>query len=266
MFKMKFRLVLAGFLSLSLLTLVGCGSSNAPAPTSPTPAPAEKVLKIGSDIAYAPFEFMDEQQHPTGFDIDLINAVGTDMGYTKVNIETCSFDGLIAALQAGKYDAIISAMTITDERAKTVQFSDKYFKSTQYIAMKTGANFKSLADLKGKKIGVQLNTTGQFAVEKVGMETKKYDTTPDALNDLLNGGVDAVVADAPVVLWFQAQNASAQIESVDANTGAEFYGIGMKLDDKELGTKMNASLKKLIDSGKYNEIYKKWFKVDAPKF
>ncbi|EGW38884.1 basic amino acid ABC transporter substrate-binding protein [Desulfosporosinus sp. OT] len=263
MFKPKFRLVLSGLLSLSLLALAGCGNASAP---TPTPAPAEKILKVGSDIAYAPFEFMDEKQQATGFDIELINALGADMGYSKVNIETCSFDGLIAALQAGKYDAIISAMTITDERAKTIQFSDKYFKSTQYIAMKKGANFKSLADLKGKKIGVQLNTTGQFAVEKLGMATKKYDTTPDALNDLLNGGVDAVVADAPVVLWFQAQNASAQIESVDANSGAEFYGIGMKLDDKELGAKMNASLKKLIDTGKYNEIYKKWFKVDAPKF
>lgn len=261
MFKPKFRLVLAGLLSLSLLTLAGCGSTSAP-----TPAPAEKILKVGSDIAYAPFEFMDEKQVATGFDIDLMNALGADMGYTKVNIETSAFDGLIAALQAGKYDAVISAMTITEERAKNVQFSDKYFKSTQYIAMKKGANFKSLADLKDKKIGVQLNTTGQFAVEKQGMQTKKYDTTPDALNDLLNGGVDAVVADAPVVLWFQAQNPSAQIESVDGNTGEEFYGIAMKLGDKELGGKLNASLKKLIDSGKYNEMYKKWFKKDAPKF
>ncbi|TGE33919.1 basic amino acid ABC transporter substrate-binding protein [Desulfosporosinus sp. Sb-LF] len=262
MFKSKVRLVLTGLLSLSLLTLAGCGSTSAPAPT---PAPAEKILKVGSDIAYAPFEFMDEKQQPTGFDIELINALGADMGY-KVKIETSAFDGLIAALQAGKYDAIISAMTITDDRAKTVQFSDKYFKSSQYIAMKKGANFKTLADLKGKKVGVQLNTTGQFAVEKIGVETKKYDTTPDALNDLLNGGVDAVVADAPVVLWFQAQNANAQIDSVDADSGLEYYGIAMKSGNTELAGKMNASLKKLMDNGQYNNIYKKWFKKDAPKF
>jgi len=260
MFKPKFRLILIGLLSLSLLALAGCGSASAP-----TPAPAEKILKVGSDIAYAPFEFMDEKQQPTGFDVELIQALGKDMGY-QVKLETSAFDGLIAALQAGKYDAVISAMTITPDRAKNVQFSDKYFKSTQYIATKKGANIKTLADLKGKKIGVQLNTTGQFAVEKLGMETKKYDTTPDALNDLLNGGVDAVVADAPVVLWFQAQNASDKIESVDGNTGEEFYGIAMKLGDKELGDKMNASLKKLIDNGTYNGIYKKWFKKDAPKF
>ncbi|MDP4160009.1 MAG: basic amino acid ABC transporter substrate-binding protein [Bacillota bacterium] len=268
MFKSKVRLVLAGLLSLSLLTLAGCGSSSAPAPKPETPAPAaaDKVLKVGSDIAYAPFEFMDEKQQPTGFDMELIQALGADMGYGKVSIETCAFDGLIPALQAGKYDAIISAMTITDERSKSIQFSDKYFKTVQYIAMKKGSDFKKLADLKGKKVGVQLNTTGQYAVEKLGMETKKYDTTPDALNDLLNGGLDAVVADAPVVLWFQAQNPNAQINSVEADSDQEYYGIGMKQGNKDLAGKMNASLKKFMDNGKYNEIYKKWFKKDAPKF
>lgn len=266
MFKPKFRMIMAGLLSISLLALAGCGStSSSPSTNSTANTAPEKVLKVGSDISYAPFEFMDDKQQPTGFDIELMNAIGTDMGY-KVKFETASFDGLIPSLQAGKYDAVISAMTITDDRAKSVQFSDKYFKTVQYIASKKGSNIKTLADLKGKKVGVQLNTTGQFAVEKKGMTPKKYDTTPDALNDLLNGGVDAVVADAPVVLWFQAQNANANIESVEADTEQEYYGIAMKLDNKDLGTKLNASLKKLIDSGKYNDIYKKWFKKDAPKF
>jgi len=262
MFKPKFRLVLTGILSLSLLALAGCGSASAP---NPTPAPGEKILKVGSDIAYAPFEFMDDKQQPTGFDIELINALGADMGY-QVKLETASFDGLIPALQVGKYDAVISAMTITDDRTKSVQFSDRYFKTVQYIAMKKGSNFKTLADLKGKKVGVQLSTTGQFAVEKKGITPKKYDTTPDALNDLLSGGVDAVVADAPVVLWFQAQNKSVQIDSVEADVEQEYYGIAMKLGNTDLAGKMNASLKKLIDNGKYNEIYKKWFMKEAPKF
>ena len=149
MFKPKFRLALIGILSLSLLALAGCGSAGAPTPTStptsstpaPAPAPAEKILKVGSDITYAPFEFMDDKQQPTGFDMELIQALGKDMGY-KVNVETASFDGLITALQAGKYDAVISAMTITDDRAKSVTFSDKYFKAVQYIAMKKGSSFK----------------------------------------------------------------------------------------------------------------------------
>lgn len=264
--KSKVRFVLAGLLSLSLLTLAGCGSSSSPAPTSGTSAPAaDKVLKVGSDITYAPFEFMNDKQQPTGFDMELIQALAKDMGY-KANIETASFDGLIPALQAGKYDAVISAMTILPDRAKSVTFSDKYFKTVQYIAMKKGSNFKTIEDLKGKRVGVQLNTTGQFDVEKKGITPKKYDTTPDALNDLLNGGLDAVVADSPVVLWFQAQNPTAQIDCVKADVDPEYYGIAMKLGNTELATKMDASLKKLIANGTYNQIYKKWFKEDAPKF
>ena len=263
MFKPKFRLALTGILSLSLLALAGCGSASTP---TPVPAPVEKILKVGSDITYAPFEFMDEKQKPAGFDIELINALGADMGYTKVNIETASFDGLPPALDAGKYDAVISAMTITEKRSKSIQFSDKYFEAVQYIAMKKGSNFKTLDDLKGKKVGVQLSTTGQIDVEQKGITPKKFDTTPDAINDLLNGGVDAVVADGPVVIWFQQQNLKAEIVSVQADTAKEYYGIGMKLGNTELSTKMDASLKKLIASGKYNDIYKKWFKKDAPKF
>lgn len=263
MFKSKSRLVLAGILSLSLLTLAGCGSSKpAPAPTNPAPA---KILKVGSDIAYAPLEFMDEKQQPTGFDMELIKALGKDMGYTEVNIETAAFDGLITALQTGKYDAVISAMTITEERSKSVQFSNKYFRAVQYIAMKKGSDFKTLADLKGKKVGVQLSTTGQFVAEQNGIEPRKFDTLPDAMNDLLNGGVEAVVADGPVVIWFQTQNEKAEIVAVEADSEEEFYGIAMKLENKELGDKMNASLKKLMENGEYNEIYKKWFKKDAPK-
>ena len=132
--------------------------------------------------------------------------------------------------------------------------------------MKKGSNFKTLEDLKGKKVGVQLSTTGQEVVEKVGIEPLKFDTTPDAVNDLLNGGVEAVVADGPVVLWFQAQKTNTEIVSVEANVEQEFYGIAMKLDDKDLGTKLNASLKKLRENGEYDKIYKNWFKVDAPKF
>ena len=255
MFKPKLRLILAGILSLSVLTLAGCGSTSTSS-SSAAPAASAKVLRVGSDMTYAPFEFMDQNQNPEGFDIDLINAIGKDMGY-KVSLESASFDGLIPALEAGKYDAIISAMTITPDRAKSVLFSDKYFRAVQYIAMKEGSNFKTLNDLKGKRVGVQLNTTGQFDVEKRGIKPKKYDTTPDAINDLLNGGVDAVVADGPVVLWFQAQNPSAKIKAVEADVNQEYYGIAMKLGNKALADKVNASLKKLMANGTYNEIYKK---------
>ncbi|MDA8228463.1 MAG: basic amino acid ABC transporter substrate-binding protein [Desulfitobacterium hafniense] len=254
---------------ITSIVLTGCGGTKTSAPAntaSNAPAPAaEKVLKVGSDIAYAPFEFMDTKQQPTGFDIDLMTAIGEDLGY-KVKFETAAFDGLIPALGSGKYDMVISAMTITEKRAQSVLFSDKYFEATQFIAVKKGSTIKSEADLKGKKVGVQVATTGQEVVEKLGITPKKYDTTPDALNDLINGGVEAVVADSPVVLWFIKQNPDKAIEAVKGNFEKEYYGIAFKKDDKATADKVNATLKKFMSNGKYNDIYKKWFNVDAPKF
>lgn len=267
MFKKISRLAIVSLLVLSLIALAGCGSSsaNAPAGSSNSGAAAEKVLKVGSDIAYAPFEFMDEKHEPQGFDIELMKAIGEKLGY-KVTFETSSFDGLAMSLGNGKYDAVISAMTITEERAKSVLFSDKYFQTVQYIASKKGSSIKTIADLKGKRVGVQLDTTGQFVVEEKGITPKKYDTTPDALNNLVNGGVEAVVADAPVVIYFTEKNPNANIEFVKADVPPEFYGIAFKLGNTELADKVNATLKKFKEDGTYNNIYKKWFNEDAPKF
>ncbi|AHF08246.1 basic amino acid ABC transporter substrate-binding protein [Desulfitobacterium metallireducens] len=265
--KKLFKAGIASVLVVSLLGLAGCGGTQTakePAQKDSGSTSSEKVLKIGSDIAYAPMEYMNEQQKPEGFDVDLMNAIGEDMGY-KVNFETATFDGLIPSLNAGKYDAVISAMTITEERAKTVLFTDKYFQATQSIAVKQGSPIKSEADLKGKKVAVQVGTTGQEVVEKMGITPQKYDTAPDALNDLINGGVEAAVIDSPVVAYFIKQNSDKNIVTISGNFDKEYYGIAIKQDNKELADKINTSLKKLMNNGKYGEIYKKWFNGEAPK-
>lgn len=256
--KKGLRITLVLILIVSLVAVVGCSSNAAP-------GEGEKILKVGSDIAYAPFEYFDEKQEATGFDIDLMTAIAEDMGYKAV-FETAAFDGLIPSLQAGKYDCVISAMTITEERGEVVQFSDPYFSAVQYIAFKKGEKYEKIADLAGKKIGVQLNTTGQFAVEDAGLESMKYDTTPDALNALLIGGVDVVVADNQPVLSFIEANQASDIECITADTEDEFYGIAMQLENKELAKQINATLKKFKENGKYAEIYGDWFKGEVPQF
>lgn len=263
--KKGIRIALVLMLIVSLIAVAGC-SSQTPAPAGDNKGGDEpKILKVGSDIAYAPFEYYDEQHVATGFDIDLLNAIAADMGYTT-EYETAAFDGLIPALQANKYDCIISAMTIREDRAESVKFSDPYFKAEQYIAFLEGKDFTKVDDLKEVKIGVQLNTTGQFVLEDVGLNPQKYDMMPDALNTLLNGGVDAVVGDNQAILAFIEANPGTKIQYVTADTGDEFYGIAFNLDNTELADKVNASLKKLKDSGKYDEIYKTWFKGEVPKF
>jgi len=260
--KKGFRVGLVILLMVSLIAVAGCGSkAPAPAPGGDQP----KVLKVGSDIAYAPFEYYDEKHEATGFDIDLFNAIAADMGY-EVEYETAAFDGLIPALQANKYDCIISAMTIRPDRAESVKFSEPYFKAEQYIAFLEGKSFAKLEDLKDLKVGVQLNTTGQFVLEDIGQKPMKYDLMPDALNTLLQGGVEAVVGDNQAIIAFIEANPGTKIQYVTADSGDEFYGIAFNLNNNELAEKVNASLKKLKENGKYDEIYTKWFKGDVPKF
>ncbi len=257
----------AASLVLALAVLAGCGTTAKPT-GSANVTTESKVLKVGSEVAYAPFEFVDDKTNePTGFDLELVKAVGKAAGFDQVKIENTAWDGLIPALSNGKVDVVISAMTITDERKKSTLFSDKYFQATQYIAVKEGSSIKGSPDLKGKKVGVQTNTTGQYAAEKLGVqEIKKFDTTPDALNALKIGAVDAVVADSPVVLWFIKQNPDAKVISVSGDFEKEYYGMAMKLGNTQLADKINAGLKQVKADGTYNKLYKKYFNVDAPQF
>mgnify|MGYP000872383873 FL=1 len=258
--------VLVALVVMSLLALTGCGGSQAQQSGNNSSASGEeKVLKVGSAIEYAPFEFMDEKNNPVGFDIDLMNAIGEDLGY-KVVFESAVFDTLVGAVALGNYDCVISAMTITKERAQSVLFSDPYFESAQIIAVKKGTDIKSEQDLVGKNVAVQQGTTGQFAVQDLGIDPRKFETIADAINDMMIGGSEAVVADTPIFYYYIAQNPNVNLEVVPSNFEKEYFGIAFKKDNTELAEKVNASLKKLKENGKYNEIYKKWFNEDAPEF
>lgn len=249
-------------LVLGIFALAGCGSST-------TSSSAEKVLKVGSDITYAPFEYVNSNNQNTGFDMDLVRAIGRAAGFDKVEIENISWDGLVPAVNEGKIDAVISAMTITPDRAKSVLFSDRYFQATQYIAVKQGSSIKTAQDLVGKRVGVQANTTGQYACQKLGVSDnnlKKFDTMPDAFNALKIGQVDAAVGDSGTVMWFIKQNPDANVVRIKGDFPKEYYGMAVKLGNTALIDKLNAGLKQVIASGEYNTIYEKYFNEPAPKF
>ena len=121
------------------------------------------TFNVAQDMAYAPFEYINEAGEPEGFDCDLIRAIAAEMGFA-VNLVNTNWDGIIPSLLAGTSDMIISAMTITEERQQSVTFSDAYFEATQYVAVKSDSPIKTLEDLQGKKVGVQNATTGDFAI------------------------------------------------------------------------------------------------------
>jgi polar amino acid transport system substrate-binding protein len=251
----KIALLLAALMALTLLA--GCGGQSA----KPAEQAKPKVLKVGSDTAFAPFEFQDEASKKyVGFDIDLMEAVGKQLGY-QVEIQGMGFDGLIPALEAGNIDALISAMTITPERAKKVNFSKPYYKSGLSMVVRMDNNtLKSFKDLEGKKIAVQIGTTGAEEAKKIkDAKVREFNTAPEAFMELKAGGVDAVVNDLPVNEYYIAKAGSKDAKVVGAPLTSEEYGIATSKKNAELGEKINKALDELKKNGEYEKIYVKWF-------
>lgn len=239
---------------LAMMALVaGCGNDKK--------AADEKVLKVGTSADFAPFEFQGKEGNAyDGFDMDLIRAIGQEMGY-KVEISNVSFDGLIPALEAGNIDVCISGMTINDERKQQVLFSDPYYKSGLSIVIPANNNdIKGFKDLKGKKIAVQIGTTSATETKKIeGADVKELNSSADTFIELSAKGVDAVVNDKPVNERYIVESGNKDVKVLDELLTAEDYGIAINKKNTELQTKINAALKKLKENGEYDKIYAKWF-------
>lgn len=221
-------------------------------------AGAAKVLKVGNDPAFPPFEMTTDKGDVVGFDVDLIKAVGAIAGY-EVQIIPVAWDGIIPGLIAGNYDVIVSAMTITAERAQSVNFSDPYFEASQVIVtLKKDKVLNTLEELTGKKISVQMGTTGDFVATdevKNGI-IKRFDIATLAVQELLNGNVDAMVIDDPVAQAFVKQFPQLQY---GAKCTEELYGFAIAKKNTQLLAELNAALKKVKADGTYDKIFDKWF-------
>ena len=219
---------------------------------------AKPVLKVGTSADFPPFEYQDEKTGAyLGFDIDLIRAVGTAAGM-EVQIVNTAWDGLIPGLLTGNYDCIMSAMTITDERLKAVAFSDPYFSAGQVIVTRAkDSAVQTVEDLEGKKISVQIGTTGDLVASEIkGATVKRFNLAPDAVQEVRNGAAHACIIDLAVA-------AEIAKEYKDIKYGApftmEYYGIAIKKNNTALLKNINRGLAMIKASGKYDEIYNKWF-------
>jgi polar amino acid transport system substrate-binding protein len=266
----KLLVALSASLLLFSVLLAGCSADTKEESEKPAKE-AEKqgiktikegVLTVGSDVAFPPFEYEDEQtQEIVGFDVDLIKEIGKRIGL-EVKIQPAAFDSIIQALNAGKFDCVVSAMTITEERKKQVNFSDPYIDSDQSLAVKKGSPISSLEDLKGKVVGVQRGTTGELKAneikEKYGIkEIKSYDDTLMAFEDLKAGRVDAVVNDYPVTAYLVKKDPAFEI--VARIPTGEKYGIAVRKDSTDLLEAINKALREMKADGTYQQIYEKWF-------
>lgn len=249
--------------ALSMMVLVyGCSSGEkAQVKDQSEPKAAEKVkLLIGSETAYPPFEFQDEKTGKyEGFDMDLIRAIGEEAGF-EIEIKSMNFDGVLGSVESGNVDAAISAITITPERAEKFNFSDPYFDADQSIAVRADdSSINSEADLVGKKIAVQIGTTGAALAKEVkDAQVKEFNSIGDAFMELRNGGADAVVNDIPVTADY-LKKTDTGLRLVGVIKTGEQYGIGIAKGNDDTVAKINAALKTLKENGEYEKIYQKWF-------
>jgi polar amino acid transport system substrate-binding protein len=275
---------LAAFLAVLLvgavsIVVAGCGGGSSSSSSSSTTSESEESteaaggageeessggekLTVGSDIPYPPFE-QGKKGSYTGFDVELMEAIGNEIGREPEFIDS-SFETIFRDLAQGKFEAVMSAATITEEREKVVAFSNPYYLSEQAILVKEGSSITGLADLKGKVVGAQQGTTGlELGKEKAeASELRPFPEGPDADNALKAGTVEAVIIDAPVAKQ-QAEELGG-IEIVEKVPTEETYGIAISKENTELVEQINEGLAKTLEDGTYAKVYEKWFSEAPP--
>lgn len=252
------KLVLLGGLALSLI------AANLFA--------AEKPLRLGIEAAYPPFAFKTADGQIAGFDYDIGNALCAEMKVECQWVEQ-EFDGLIPSLKVKKVDAILSSMTITDERRKSVDFTGKYYYSPARLVMKAGSEVDDdFANLKGKRIGVQRSTTTDRFASAVmaaqGVEVVRYTSQNEIYLDMLSGRLDGTLADAiPVNEGFLKTDNGKDFAFVgpsftDPKYFGEGAGIAVRKGDSELLGKLNGAIQAIRANGQYKQIQDKYFDFD----
>lgn len=228
-------------------------------------------LRIGTEGAYPPFNNLTADGKLVGFDIDIANALCEEMKVECVFV-TQDWDGIIPALQAGKFDAIIASMSITDERRKQVDFTEKYYNTPPAIAVPkesdiAGVDAQALA---GKTIGAQSSTTHSNYAEATYTDSdlRMYPTADEYKLDLANGRLDAVTDDVTVLEeWVSSEDGACckivgTIKPVPEIHG-EGAGIALRKGEMDLAERFNAAIKTIRANGRYKEINDKYFTFDA---
>ncbi|OPH56581.1 cysteine ABC transporter substrate-binding protein [Paenibacillus ferrarius] len=267
-----------------VIALTGCATKQSPAPSpvntaANTPAATtassnllETIkkngkIRIGLMGTYAPYNFLNDKKEVDGFDADVAKQVAKRIG-VQAEFITGEFSGLIEGLQKDKYDALISQVTITDDRKKTMDFSTPYIKNSVSIVVKAdNTTIKSLEDFKGKKIGVGLGTNDEkylreVALPKVGnFEIPTYNDVITSLTDLNVGRIDATINNMFAIQPLVEKN-NFKIKAVGQPIKEDFAGIAIRKNNQELLDALNKALADMKTDGTFKEIFKKWFGVD----
>ncbi|WP_151705518.1 transporter substrate-binding domain-containing protein [Nitrincola alkalilacustris] len=257
----KIKQHLAKSLTAAALVLGAASMISTPAYSRDLSEIRNDVFQVANSGAYPPFSFVDTAGNLVGFDVDIAKAVAEKMG-VEVNIQTSPWNGIIAALAGGRFDACICSMSVTEERQRAVDFTDSYYSAGLSVWVQgNNDDIHSLDDLAGKRVGSTLGETGnQWAVEngQGKWRNQTFQGLPDMLTGLTTGRVDAMIADdVPVYVALRENNPDIKI--VDVGELPRWpAAISIQKNKPELLAALNTALQEIKDDGTYQEIVDKW--------
>ncbi len=258
----KFAKILSLLLSICLVfSLAACGAADNNSSDANVDADSD-VLVMGTNAAFPPYEFVDDNNNIVGIDAEIAAAVAEKLG-KELQIKDMEFDSLLTAVQSGAIDFALAGMTVNDERKLTVDFSDTYATGVQVVIVAEDSKIAKIDDLDGKMIGVQAGTTGDiYCTDDYGQEhVKQYNNGALAVAALKNGQVDCVVIDNEPAKNFVKANEGLKI--LDTEYAVEDYAAAISKENKQLQEDFNKALKELKDQGKIAEIIEKYIPAEA---
>lgn len=221
------------------------------------------TITVATDATWPPMEFVNTSKQIVGFDIDLLNAAAKAGGF-QVKFQDTAWDGIFAGLGNGDYDAVISSVTITDQRKKVMDFSIPYLNAGQVLIVRSNmSGVSSLADLKGQAAGAQIGTTGAMEVNKVpGVTLTTYDEIGLAIEDLVNGRIAGVVCDSPTAANYVLQNDNykGKLKIVGKPFTEEYYGVAVRKGNSRVLTMINQGLQVVLNNGTEQALEAKWLR------
>ena len=244
------KIIALMLIAILALSLAGCAKKDETAAT---------VITVATNPEYPPFEYV-EGDATVGYDIDMWDAIAKKAGI-EYKIEAMDFDAVISAVAANKNTIGLSGISITDERKLTVDFSNGYINAGLVVIVKADAPYATTEELVGKKIGVQLGTTSDFAAEEITGKDNvaQYKTFLNAIMDLQGNKIDAVIIDKPVGQAIMASLKDPSLVMVDMGLQADWYGIEVNKANPELLKKINDALAELEKEGFFDELAVKYF-------
>jgi L-cystine transport system substrate-binding protein len=221
-----------------------------------------KVMKVAFEGTYPPFNFLDDKDEFIGFDVDISNEIAERLGYKAEFIAT-KWDGLVGGLKADKFDIIIGQMTVTEERKKSVDFTNPYvITGSVLITREETTDITKLEDIKGKKVGVGGGTTFEEVANSVeGADVKLYKAVSDYIQDLTNKRLDVIINDQ-LLIAYNIKEKDLPIKIASDILNKDEIGMAVNKGNEDFIEKVNEVLSEMKEDGTYTEIYKKWFGTD----